>query len=251
MIITCEKCNARYLLASLLLGVSGRKVRCGVCGYEWFQESVDDVEDEEDGDEDGDEDGEIAFDDEPKPDFRSLMDDENLEPIPEGVRPVPDGSSVPVLTRSGAPRNFDRGVVHALVGVAVIVLVILAGMVVLRDRVVQMWQPAALVYSMVGLPVAVPGEGLIFDRITATATPDANGQYHLVVNGNVINLHAREAALPKVRVTLRRSERDLVESWLVAFDRNAIGPEETLPFQTTFDNLPGETKEVNVRFAVE
>lgn len=249
MIITCEKCNARYLLASLLLGVSGRKVRCGVCGNEWFQESLDEIPDREDEDETDEAD--VVFDDGPKPDFRSLMEEDHLEPIPEGVKPVPEGSSVPVLGISKTPRHFDRATMHALMGVAVMVLLIVTALVAIRDRVVQFWQPAALMYDIAGISTAVPGDGLIFDRITAKATPDAEGQYHLVIDGSVINLHARQAALPKIRVTLRRSETEPAESWIVALDRNSIGPEETVPFQTTFDNLSGEMKEVNVRFVVE
>jgi len=248
MIITCEKCNARYLLASLLLGVSGRKVRCGVCGHEWFQEPLD-----EEGSPEDDDEADVVFDDDaPKPDFRKLMEEDDLEPIPEGVKPVPEGSSVPVLPRSAsAATHFDRAKMHALMGVAVMVLVILSGLVAMRDQVVQMWQPAALMYDLIGMPAAVPGEGLIFDRITAKAVPDKEGNLHLVVDGNVINLHARAAALPEIRVTLRRSESEPADSWIVALNRKDIGPEETVPFQTTFDNLPGEMKEVNVRFVVE
>ena len=245
MIITCEKCNARYLLAYLLLGAAGRKVRCGVCGHEWFQEPLDEPLDRDEDDAD------IVFDDDTKPDFRKLMEDDDLEPIPAGVMPIPDGSSVPVLTGHKTPHHFDRATMHALMGVAVMVLVIFAGFVAMRNQVVQMWPPAALIYGLIGMPAAVPGEGLIFDRVTAKAAADAGGHYHLVIAGNVINLHAREAALPKIRVTLRRSETEPADSWIIALERNAIGPEETIPFETTFDNLPGEMKEVNVRFVAE
>src|SRR5690606_21007553 len=82
MIITCEQCNARYLLASFLLGVAGRKVRCGVCGHEWFQEPVDEPYTRESAD------------------AASLNDIEGhrvAEPIPDSVRPIPEGSNVPVL----------------------------------------------------------------------------------------------------------------------------------------------------------
>src|SRR5258708_1534293 len=37
MIVTCEKCQKRYLVQDEQVGENGRKVRCIACGYQWFQ----------------------------------------------------------------------------------------------------------------------------------------------------------------------------------------------------------------------
>lgn len=50
MILNCEKCHTRYILASHMLGYEGRKVRCTHCGHEWFQEKADDSRDTDEAD---------------------------------------------------------------------------------------------------------------------------------------------------------------------------------------------------------
>ncbi len=37
MIVTCEECETKFLVASEALGIEGRKVRCGSCGHVWLQ----------------------------------------------------------------------------------------------------------------------------------------------------------------------------------------------------------------------
>lgn len=53
MILTCEKCHTRYLLASHMLGYEGRTVRCTHCGHEWYQEKTEDQEKETADDSEG------------------------------------------------------------------------------------------------------------------------------------------------------------------------------------------------------
>lgn len=239
MIITCEKCNARYLLASLLLGAAGRKVRCGVCGHTWFQQPADDMLSPEDADDDQ------------RPSFHAIMDEEDMEPIPEGVKPIPDGSSVPALTPGAMAVKVDRAAANGLLAAAAVIVLLFGGMVAARGAVVQAWTPAALLFEKLGLPVMVRGEGLIFDQVSAKATTAPDGSTRLVVQGNIINLYARKSDLPPIRATLRKSESEPGDSWVVAMDRGNVGPEEIIPFQTSFDNLPGEMTEVNLRFEVK
>lgn len=234
MIITCEQCNARYLLASLLLGVAGRKVRCGVCGHEWYQEPVDEPYTRESAD---------------AASFHDMLDQESLEPIPEGVKPIPEGSNVPVLHGEKLPgaKKATSGAIAA-----VLVFLLLSGaLLALRGQVVQIWPPAALVFELAGFPTPVPGEGLIFDHITATAKPDENGKYILVLEGNIINLKSKESAIPHILATLRNTGGEPGESWSINTGQNRIGAEQTIPFTTTFDNLPADMEEVNVRFVLK
>lgn len=41
MILSCEKCQTRYLVTASALSPDGRVVRCSHCGHEWFQEPED------------------------------------------------------------------------------------------------------------------------------------------------------------------------------------------------------------------
>lgn len=253
MIITCEKCNARYLLASLLLGVGGRKVRCGVCGHEWFQPPVDDPFGRDDtSGTDTEDDGVLGPEEEGAPDFKTLLDDADvIEAIPEGVLPIPEGSSVPTVKGFRFPWRFDRAAINGLGAACVILLLIVGAAVVLRAPIVTAWQPAALPFETAGIAPPVPGEGLIFDRVEAVARPGPDGSYTLALTGNVINLHAREAVLPRIRATLRDKDGMSADSWIVNLDRDTIGPEETIPFGTGLEKLPGAMNEVNVRFVLE
>lgn len=234
MIITCEQCHARYLLASLLLGVTGRKVRCGVCGHEWYQEPVDEPYTRESAD---------------AASFHDMLDQESLEPIPEGVKPIPEGASVPVLRTEKSPgaQKIASGAIAA-----VLVFLLLTGaLLTLRGQIVQIWPPASLAFELAGLATPVPGEGLIFDQVKATAKPDENGKYSLVLEGNIINLKSKDSAVPQILATLRDETGESGESWRIDTGQSRIGPEQTLPFTTTLEDLPADMAEVNVRFVLK
>lgn len=234
MIVSCEKCNARYLLASLLLGMSGRKVRCGVCGHTWFQEPVDEEPLPSQG----------VDDDEP-PSFTDHLEQEILESIPEGVKPIPEGSAVPVV-QEGKNSFKGDGVAAGLVAAAVF-FIVLAALVAFRGPVSLAWPPSARLFQMVGLPVPVPGEGLIFDQVKAVAQTDGT----LNITGNIINLHARPSPVPKIRATLRENEDITGDTWMVPVENEEIGPEETISFTGTYEGVPEAMKEVNLRFVLE
>lgn len=233
MIVNCEKCNARYLLASLLLGVNGRKVRCGVCGHTWFQEPMDEPLPQDD------------VDDDARPSFTDHLDQEMLEPIPEGVKPLPEGSAVPAV--QGWQGGLPGDIISSVLVAAALLFVVLAALVTFREPVSLAWPPSARLFDMIGLSTPVPGEGLIFDQVKAVAKDDGT----LTITGNVINLRARPSLLPKIRATLQENEAAIGDSWILAVDKHVIGPEETLSFTATYDSLPEIMKEVNLKFVLE
>ncbi len=233
MIITCEQCNARYLLASLLLGVSGRTVRCGVCGHSWYQEPADEPFSRESAD---------------TASFADMVQNE-MDPIPEGVRPIPEGSGIPAIHTDIKNPISKKGVAGALA--ALLVFVLLSGLIVIRrEPIARTWPPSALLYEMAGLPISVPGEGLVFDQVKAVATPDAEGHYTLTVTGNVLNLRKQDAVLPKIQAALVQDGAMAPDGWAVNVDAHKIKGEETIPFTATYDNLPDAIAEVNVRFVL-
>lgn len=231
MIITCEQCNARYLLASLLLGTTGRTVRCGVCGHSWFQEPEEEAFTREAADD-------VTFAD---------MVRDTMDPIPEGVRPIPEGSGIPALHGGSKIPISKRGVAGAIAALFVFILV--SGLVmILREPIARAWPPAALLYEMAGMPVAIPGEGLIFDGVKAVSIPAQDGTYSLTVTGTIINLRRQDAALPKIEAALLREGGGEIESWTVPVDSRAIDGEEVIPFSVTYDGLAEADGEVNIRF---
>ncbi len=237
MIITCEKCGARYLLTQLLLGGDGRNVRCGVCSHTWFQEPVEEEPFEDDEDSDGG--------DEDSSPFQKILDQEALEPIPEGVRPIPEGSSVPVINQAASRAPLGRDAMNGFLAAAAFFILISGTLVMMRSAVVQAWQPSALLFEIVGLPVPVPGEGLVFDKVVAAVGKDGKT---LTLKGNVINLRGHESPLPGIQATLQKSNGQPGESLAVDVGGKTIGPEETLSFAAQFDRVPEDMTDVYVRF---
>lgn len=245
MIINCEQCNARYLVASLLLGTDGRKVRCGVCGHVWFQEPIDEAyrrpAEEESGGETGDEGAGTT------PSFQDMVNDGNDDhDVPQSIHPIPDDamlSPLPPKKQGG----FERGDWNAVAAAVALVIMTVAAVYALRVPLVAAWPAAALV-----LDVPVPGEGLIFDQLRARAVPDDRGVYTLTLEGSIINLHARPAALPKVMATLHAADGTVSgDSWIVPVDGgDVMDGESIVNFTTTYPNLPDATGEVNVRFVL-
>lgn len=240
MIINCEQCHARYLVASLLLGTDGRKVRCGVCGHVWFQEPIDEAyrrpaEDPED--------------DDAAPSFREMVEDSDDE-VPHAIHPIPDEvalSPLPLGKQAENRGGFGRGDWNAVAAVVALVIVLAGAVYALRVPLVAAWPAAALV-----LDVPVPGEGLIFDQLRARAVPDDRGVYTLTLEGSIINLHARPAALPKVMATLHAADGTLSgDRWIVPVDGgDVMDGESIVNFTTTYPNLPDAMGEVNVRFVL-
>ncbi len=240
MIITCEQCNARYLLASLLLGTSGRKVRCGVCGHEWFQDLVEEQYSRQSAD-----DATVAD---------IMQAASNAEPIPDSVRPMPEGSNVPAMR--GAKAALVGNNITGAVMVAVVLCVLVAGGIfTLRASAVQAWPPLMRAFDLARISVPIPGDGLIFDGMTAGMSLDADGHENLILSGNIINLKAKEARLPVLRA--RSADKDQVQKeWVIPINKDTIGPEETLPFTFTIkdfsdDAVPDAVREINVRFTLK
>ena len=247
MIITCEECHARYLLASLLLGAKGRKVRCGVCGHTWYQEQEDEIYDRPD---DAEEDTGGSEGDDGSISFREQLDHEMGEPIPEGVRPVPEGSAIPALHTKGS-RSFPSADLSGL-AMAALLFGLIAGILVgLRGPVVNAWVPAAKLYDMIGMPVPVEGEGLIFDQVKAVAKEDEDGTKTLYLNGNIMNVRGQVTTVPNIQATLRKSETETGPGWTIQSDGRKLDPEESMPFSAFYKDLPRDMTEVNIRFVTE
>ncbi len=86
MILECSNCSTRFSVKDDLLLPKGRKVKCAKCQHIWYQyppvvtaESVSRSEN--------------------KPSNNILPD---FDEIPEGVKPMPEGSNLPVIKEGEA-----------------------------------------------------------------------------------------------------------------------------------------------------
>ena len=244
MILTCEECHARYLVPVHSLAPNGRKVRCGNCGHTWHENFP---ETELVGD-DGDAIDTFAGAMEDVATASVLDDGPAGEPIPEGVRPIPEGSSVPA--HIGGDVYELRGRISGYMTAAVVFVVIMGGIYAFRDAVMHKFPPSKVVYEMAGVTILPPMAGVIFDQIEAKTQYNDQGVEVLSVTGQIINLRAQQQSLAPIRVSLRVSGEETLRDWVIDPPSETIGPEETLAFDTTYPDIPVEAKEVNVQFTL-
>jgi predicted Zn finger-like uncharacterized protein len=223
VILTCSACGKRYLVPSSALGSTGRRVRCAACGETWFQEPPAQEPEAE-----------------PPP-----PDDPIIEPPPEDIEPPPlrAGANLPALRRR--PEKKKAPVGWILLGVFVVALVVVGA--VARGTIVGLWAPAARLYELVGLPVPVPGAGLVLHDV-ATERMTQGGVPVLVVTGTIANPTQEVKTVPKLRVSLRDARRQEIQSWVFAADTGKLVPGEFVKFCSEFANPSTEAVDLTLTF---
>jgi predicted Zn finger-like uncharacterized protein len=242
MIVTCEQCQARYLLASLLLGVEGRKVKCGVCGHIWFQPPMDEEYIAGSGGDDS-----LSFHDH--------LEHEDLEPIPEGVKPIPEGSGMPITGSHKFSFNLKEHLTRDNIGggamAAAVFALVFAGMLAFHNPLSRMWPPLTSLFSIAGLE-STAGQGLIFDQVVARQSKDATtGKSVLTLTGNIVNVRKDMAEIPSVWATLQKSETEKGVTFMVRLDKKNIDAQGKMPFTAVYDDLPDDMTQVKISFAVK
>lgn len=241
MILTCENCHTRYLVPSSALAPDGRRVRCSQCEHEWYQEYEEDEglagDDEAAGGDDG---APIGFvDEEPE-----------LEPIPEGVRPLPEGSNVPARGNEKSLRALPLVSVGAAGGVFIAVFLLL---VILRGPILSLWPQSGVFYSVIGMEPPLEGKDLILDKMQAKATDDGQGGLSLAIDGRIVNLGTDDSAVPKIQAMIKDESGANIGGWTFDGDDNgaAMQAGDEKNFHSSYADLPDGAKEVAVRFVMD
>ncbi len=237
MILICDECQSRYLVPSHSIGPDGRRVRCKSCNYEWFQEPEDKEGPEDD------------FGDRPDEEPPELADD--VEPIPESLRPDPDEADLVPSVSVDVPDGKSNSPVYASYAVAAAVFfAIMGGVLLMHNSVVKIWPASMAFYDLVGLETAIDGEDLIFDQLSAEVRTGEGGVQSLNVKANILNLLRKESKVPFVQASIATEEGEVVDSWLTEPDSRIIESEGELVFHTTYSQISKDAKEVNLRFIV-
>lgn len=234
MILSCPSCDMRYLVAAAAIGEAGRTVRCASCRHEWFQAP-----------------------EEPESFQQILREEMDTAPIPESVKPIPEGSNVPAISKEPSP---DKSVVKkssnllpAIAGYAAaacVILVVLAGMFHFKDKVMAAWPASTLVFAMAGADVPLPGDGLTIDRLNAQSQKNTEGVSVLSVKGSVINLTSADIPVPRILATLKMKDGSAGEKWLIELPQDVLPGEGALDFTTEYPGVPEGAAGVNLTFAV-
>jgi len=227
MIVTCESCQTRYLVPGHAISGEGRRVRCTNCDHEWFQEPE-------------------VLPEESAPPF---VPEEDLEPIPESVKPIPEGSDLPAIAEPPPPRPpRDYRALAGYAAAAGVFLLIAAALFALRGPVADAWPPAVKLYELAGIPMPVPGQGLILDRVSAVRAADETGGNMLNIEGVVVNLKNHDIDVPPLRIALRNAKGEVFDSWKIDPPLRSLSGGEDVGFQATYPDVPNDIMEATVSF---
>ncbi|QQG35612.1 MAG: zinc-ribbon domain-containing protein [Micavibrio aeruginosavorus] len=225
MILTCEECHTRYLLPTHMLGAAGRRVKCTICGHEWFQVPR------------REEDGVV----------------QSQAPIEDSVKDGAATYELPVLSEavhqeSRVAEPFSRVKVSCFMAAIFIGMMIFAGLIVARTSVMTQWPDSVALYDAMGLAGPVPGAGLVFENMSATTSFNAEGVEILRVNGEVVNIRTHPVKVPGLRFSLRTSDGQEIESWSYDSPGADMQPTTTIPLTASYPVIGADVTELSVRF---
>ncbi|QQS56602.1 MAG: zinc-ribbon domain-containing protein [Alphaproteobacteria bacterium] len=275
MILTCPHCASRFKVYPHDLGAVGRKVQCSDCSHVWFA-----LPDGSEGEESGEgaffpEEDLSDFSAEPEelqespPELPPSVEDErpigldtfenmlhasappSTEEIPDAVKPLPEEQVFvpPPVVRERPPlRNVLAG--YGVAGAVFLVFLIL--FISLQGPIVRSWPPASAAYALMGRSSAVPGEGLVFDRMEAFE--DNKGAF--VLSGNIINLTKESKDVPMMEVVLHSQFDEVMEHWYIEPPKPKMEPEESMAFESVLERtseaeaVRGKAADITVRFVL-
>lgn len=250
MILTCPQCTMRYLLPATVLAPDGRNVKCSNCTEVWFEEpdydELAEIEANKAADQaDSEQDQDIA------PEF---------DDIPEGVKPDIELDFVDREEEQAKQVDDEEGDSDALnlkpyigsaIAASAVFFVILGGLITMKPTMVNAWPASAALYQMMGFEIAVPGEGLVFDRIKIESNGEIDGGEDFILSGQVINLTTHDQHLPMIEANLRDEKGDVVETWYVDMPEDIVPAESDLKFMQNYKASQSDTSELYLRFALK
>lgn len=246
MDIACPECAAAYEIDEATIGPSGRKVRCAACGHVWRVSPAA---------------AETAAPPEPEalPEANATTDPAPAEPASEEpaaetppALPEPVEEQPPPKTRwlkdpkkgGGGPGAF-RKILNWRTGAIAAAMILVAGGIHQRERVVRHLPQTARLFAAVGLPVNLRG---IEIRSVQSRVVEDSDETVLVVEGELVNVANRRVDVPRLHFSLAGADGRQVYVWSAQADRGVLQPGETLVFRRRLAAPPAEAKAVSVRF---
>lgn len=235
MIVTCPGCGAGFRVDPARLGPDGRRVRCSACGHRWLVRPEGSGEPaarplEAAG-------GRTEAE---RPPGLALVQPAPAEAV-AGAAPPPLAAAPPL----GEPPS-GRGVAIAGWLVVVLLLLLLAGLVVGRNEIVQSFPQALALYDRLGLPVTAR-LGLEL-RNLASRRLQEGGVTVFVVEGEVHNLTRVERPIPPVRVALLDGDRNELDSALFRAEQPSVAAGGVVRFEARMIDPPLVARSFRVAF---
>jgi predicted Zn finger-like uncharacterized protein len=252
MILTCPECATSYFVDEDRIPSGGRKVRCSSCGHRWnaLPETASAAAEPPASPEPvapAEPTGEPALETaasaeaEAEADPAAPADDVEfvpLNPVEGRPRPRPPARRTPLRTE---PRS--SAMVWA--GAAALAAALIAGAIVFRENVVQLWPSSGAAYA--GLGLAVDGGGLVLEQVHVRPA-FVGGRPVLSVTGAIRNLRDAPAEAPPVRVTLLNRAGKPVAAKIARPMDATVPARATRHFAIAILDPPAAAHDLEVRF---
>lgn len=192
MQVTCQKCDARYLVKDYEIGPDGRKVKCARCGHIWHATAPETIPDIE------------AFE-------REL----------QTLAPIPEGSALPVPHVAGTPSAAGLKVASLILLAATLV----AGFIAQRD----LLYPTSLriFYDAFGL---YDTRGVALKDVSIASMPE-RGKTEYFITGTISNEATEERIIPRLRVQVFDDQGRVIKNEDFEKD-DTLAPDGNIPFKT-------------------
>lgn len=213
MILECPACSNRYLVDRRAIGAGGRVVRCAKCKHEW-----------------------TAM---PPRDENASKFEEKVELQPENpeLAPIPEGSSVPVIT--AAPRKKPKGKVLALV--ASLLLLFCVSAVYFRPLVIAFLPASGKVYSLLGM---YDTQGVVMTDLAYNKEAVRLKDLHHI-EGYVVNTTQSSRTLPVLNILLFGKDDVLLRRRKLV-EKYEMKPGESRKFEQVVESSPDSVERVVV-----
>ncbi len=205
MILTCPECETQYFADDTTIGDSGRTVKCATCGHSWFV---------------------------------------GPEGSPNAAPPTPGAHEAYRLKVRERRRRKSRSV--ALMSWMItggVAAALLAGSVLFRNQVADIWPQSASAFSAIGLDVN--RFGLEFVETDAERYFDGTTPI-LEVSGLVSNISGDTIEAPNVRVVLIDDEGEEVARFFAPIEPSSIPASGSAQFLASLENPPFEAFELEL-----
>ncbi len=240
MILTCPQCQTRYQTDAAQFSPAGRKVRCAKCGTVWHQSPP-----------------------EPEPEpvpvpiparaaAATVAAAPNTYMAPPSAFAAPAGGYAPPppqpRTEMRSPTAWveNLAIAGGWAGLVAIILVIGWTSLRFKQEIATLWPQSSSVYAALGVPVNT--RGIEFTGVSYQRQVE-DGQVVLAVSGRLVNISARELAVPAIVVTVTDSAQHELYHWTFNASRPTLRPGQTLSFLTRLSSPPPGARHLQLRFA--
>lgn len=228
MIVTCPSCDTRYRVDPDAIALRKGRVRCAACGHGWKADAEA-----------------LTLDEPARPSLRKEPATTDAAPRPVGGIEAVKPHEV-VRKRAETRRQRSRQTVEGAgwAVVAACCVLVLGAAWLFRVDIVDTFPRTASAYAAVGLPVNPHG----LEVRDLRASPSAEEEGGLVIEGVVINTTGRDRETLPLRAIITDENGDVLVEWMVMLDALSLPARGEEPFRSVLSDPPQGAAELEVIF---